>query len=369
MPAHIDARPPGLNCVFRRGTTLTMTLNWPAGSLSGRTFTAELEGVALGLVVVDDVMTITATAAQTAAVTNGVSLLFELTETTGDDQPIIIGKWTASDKSSAISDQTVELTTGAIEVDITVSGGGGGLIDQGQATLFGRAAAAGTGQPGSLTVAQTKTLLAYAGADVANTPAGTIIATTVQAAIDELDQTITDLPEIASSDTAKVPLSTAGGITTLDVSRTVADYVRLTSDYNHPQSDTTLADVSGMALAVAANAEYWVEMILIYTATTTADLKVGWTTPAGVSGSWNGWGPQSATTTLASSINTEVRTWAQNNALGGLPGPVAAIARMVGTLVVGGTAGTLQLRAAQNTSEATTTSIMTNTVLKLQRLD
>ncbi len=38
-----------------------------------------------------------------------------------------------------------------------------------------------------LTVAETKTLLAYAGSDVANTPAGNIAATTVQAAINELD--------------------------------------------------------------------------------------------------------------------------------------------------------------------------------------
>lgn len=61
------------------------------------------------------------------------------------------------------------------------------LVNQAQATIKGRAAAAGTGVPQDLSAAQVKTILAYAGTEVSNTPAGSIAATTVQAAINELD--------------------------------------------------------------------------------------------------------------------------------------------------------------------------------------
>jgi hypothetical protein len=61
------------------------------------------------------------------------------------------------------------------------------LASMAQATIKGRAAGAGTGVPQDLTAAQVKTVLAYAATEVSNTPAGSISATTVQAAINELD--------------------------------------------------------------------------------------------------------------------------------------------------------------------------------------
>lgn len=61
------------------------------------------------------------------------------------------------------------------------------LVNEVQATIKGRAAAAGTGVPQDLTASQVKTILAYAASEVSNTPAGSIAATTVQAAINELD--------------------------------------------------------------------------------------------------------------------------------------------------------------------------------------
>lgn len=61
------------------------------------------------------------------------------------------------------------------------------LVNEAQATIKGRAAGAGTGVPQDLSAVQVKTLLAITGTDVANTPAGSIAATTVQAAINELD--------------------------------------------------------------------------------------------------------------------------------------------------------------------------------------
>jgi len=61
------------------------------------------------------------------------------------------------------------------------------LANEAQSTIKGRAAGAGTGAPQDLTAAQVKTILTYLGTEVGNTPAGSIAATTVQAAINELD--------------------------------------------------------------------------------------------------------------------------------------------------------------------------------------
>jgi hypothetical protein len=60
------------------------------------------------------------------------------------------------------------------------------LADIATARILGRATA-GSGSIEELTAAQTKTLLAITATDVANTPAGAIAATTVQAALNELD--------------------------------------------------------------------------------------------------------------------------------------------------------------------------------------
>jgi hypothetical protein len=97
-----------------------------------------------------------------------------------------------------------------------------GLSAQAQATLLGRAAGAGTGTPTALTATQAKAALALTAADSANTPAGSIAATTVQAAINELDQTITDLPELAVADPSEIDADTAGGVTTLALLDTIA---------------------------------------------------------------------------------------------------------------------------------------------------
>ncbi len=76
------------------------------------------------------------------------------------------------------------------DVSVTIADGSitnAKLVNEAQATIKGRAAGAGTGVPQDLTPTQVKTLLAIAGTDVSNAPAGNIAATTVQAAINELD--------------------------------------------------------------------------------------------------------------------------------------------------------------------------------------
>lgn len=76
------------------------------------------------------------------------------------------------------------------DVDATIGDGtvtNAKLVSMTQATVKGRASGAGTGVPQDLTAAQLKAILVYLGTEVANTPAGSIAATTVQAALNELD--------------------------------------------------------------------------------------------------------------------------------------------------------------------------------------
>lgn len=102
MPVSIDARPPGLNLTFLRGTARNQPILFPAGTLAGRTFTATLDGVGLSVGIVGDTLTVSVTVAQTNAAANG-PLPFVLTETTGVDQPYVIGTWRASTRPSAVT--------------------------------------------------------------------------------------------------------------------------------------------------------------------------------------------------------------------------------------------------------------------------
>lgn len=120
MTALIDARPPGLDALYRPGNQFSVAMTWPAGALVGRTFTATLDAASLTVGVVGDVMTVTASEAQTAAAAE--SAVFTLTETTGGlDQVLIAGTWSPSDRAAASSTVTVTVTDSAASVDVTVT--------------------------------------------------------------------------------------------------------------------------------------------------------------------------------------------------------------------------------------------------------
>lgn len=120
MTALIEGRPPGLDAYFRPGNTFTIDLTWPAGELDGRSFTATLDAADLDVSIVGDVMTVTASAAQTGAVTSTAT--FVLTETTGgDDQDVIVGKWAGKSNAATSSNVDVTVTQSAAAVEVTVA--------------------------------------------------------------------------------------------------------------------------------------------------------------------------------------------------------------------------------------------------------
>lgn len=127
MPAYVDARPPGLSLDFRPGNALTVTLDWPTGSLAGRTFSSTLGTSSLTVSVSGDTMTVEATTTQTNSVS--VPTAWSLLETLdGVAQPIIVGTWAPSNLA-AVNNVAVQVVTEPnVTVDVTVTSGTASLI-------------------------------------------------------------------------------------------------------------------------------------------------------------------------------------------------------------------------------------------------
>ena len=129
----LDGRPPAVDTRFRPGNTFTVTLQWPAGALTGRTFTAALDATSLTVDIVGNNMVVSMTEAQTLAAANVGE--FVLTETTGGISDVVItGSWHSSNGPSA-GESTV--------VSVNESSGVVTVIAQGAATTVGDFAVAG----------------------------------------------------------------------------------------------------------------------------------------------------------------------------------------------------------------------------------
>lgn len=123
-----DVRPDAIDLLLRAGTTVTLSLEWPAGSLDSRTFTSTLDDVALDMSVDGDTMTVVASAAITATLTGPADWL--LLEDLGgaSPEPVLIGTWTPSDLPQAVSDQTVTVTQGTVTVAVSVASAQASLV-------------------------------------------------------------------------------------------------------------------------------------------------------------------------------------------------------------------------------------------------
>lgn len=123
-------------------------------------------------------------------------------------------------------------------------------------------------------------------------------------------------------------------------------------------SNTTLADMTGFAVALEASTTYLVDGYLAYVAGNTGDIKLAFTVPTGTTGHW-GVAGLDVTSLTSAGLLTAVRRDAFGDAntlaLGGTnSGALPALACLVRAyVVIGGTAGTLQGRFAQNVSNAT----------------
>lgn len=122
-----------------------------------------------------------------------------------------------------------------------------------------------------------------------------------------------------------------------------------------PRSNTTtLASDPDLSIAVAANAAYhvWGWVYATGAAISTADIKLAWSAPSGAAGAWDGLGYSTASTTVSLSSGAGLAS-SRSFGVNGANFSSVRIEAYVTTT----TAGSLALQWAQNTSNATATTL------------
>lgn len=162
---------------------------------------------------------------------------------------------------------------------------------------------------------------------------------------------------------------TAGGSPGTWVAVGMNGFVRKTGDET-VTSSTVLQDDDHLLATVVANATYEFRLVAFYDGGTTGDIKLGFTVPAS---STLIWGINGATAGV-SNIANATANWTVTTASGGsaVVGANGAATKMIlraeGLLRTAGTAGTLQLQWAQSSSDATATTLFTDSYLIVRRV-
>lgn len=209
---------------------------------------------------------------------------------------------------------------------------------------------------------------------------------TVPAAIDDLDAAISaaylhaNLTDIATNGhpAAAIAVDKSGfahiGTTNNQLQEALASidgqlgstglnlFARKTTD-QAVTSSTTFVDDNALALSALASGIYVVLGSIIVDGSTAGDLKHQFTAPSGAAFDWSSYGQSSAATAANGSIDQAARTLT-GSVTHGLVGAGTKLAvRVQGLLVVSSTAGLLQYRFAQNTSDATATTVYAGSFL------
>lgn len=144
---------------------------------------------------------------------------------------------------------------------------------------------------------------------------------------------------------------------------------RLAADFPLTLSSTSLQNVTGMLAAMPAAGTFGFRGVMFYDSSTAADIKFAFTIPAGATILWSLLGVVTGGgTTGDGTFSTAAASDASLSV--GASGVGAAnilCARIDGAYVGGGTTGNLQLRAAQNASDATQTTLRTHSRLEVWR--
>ena len=108
---------------------------------------------------------------------------------------------------------------------------------------------------------------------------------------------------------------------------------------------------------------------IIYDSSTTADMKFRLTAPAGATCDWHVFSVGSAASATPATTDHAARTLGAGNPTpGGIGVGTQLVMRLDGLLVVGGTAGSLTIQWAQQTADATDTTVRTGSFLLLQKV-
>lgn len=131
-------------------------------------------------------------------------------------------------------------------------------------------------------------------------------------------------------------------------------------------SSTTLQNDNDFAFSVPTTGTYALEGYLIYDGSTSADLKVAITVPASATLNWSPYAPTSGVGTT--DYNVQVITTSGGTRGVACNGATVMSCQPKGTILLGGSAGTVQLQWAQVASNATATRIFINSWMKLTRI-
>lgn len=142
--------------------------------------------------------------------------------------------------------------------------------------------------------------------------------------------------------------------------------VRMTSTHVR-NGTTTFANVTGMVLPVEAGTIYEVDLTAFYMSSQTADLKLRFTLPTGATLLWGAAGLSGGATSNFGIGDMNATAPAESSFihLGGATTSYPLLAQCKGILTIGSTAGTAQLQMGQVSSDATDTTLMANTTLRL----
>jgi len=147
---------------------------------------------------------------------------------------------------------------------------------------------------------------------------------------------------------------TITGVVTLSGGTTIQRCIWKTSDETINNS-AALQDDDDLALTVVENTAYTLDAMIINSASTTSDIQLAFTGPAGASLDWV---PRGLSTLAAATVGEVTLAASVIGDAGALVTGTAGVGTKTTTLVtgllrVGATAGTLQLRWAQGTVDAT----------------
>lgn len=133
-------------------------------------------------------------------------------------------------------------------------------------------------------------------------------------------------------------------MTYIPASASALTVARLAADVG-PRTLDTLADVTGLSFAVAANTDYAFHFdVLLQSASTAGGARLGLTCPAGATISYATEIPADSATSKADHEMPGTSSGALTQATNLYAANVPLVARMNGILRVGATAGTLQLQ-------------------------
>lgn len=133
-------------------------------------------------------------------------------------------------------------------------------------------------------------------------------------------------------------------------------------------NDTTLANITDMVSTLPTVGSFGWRNIIFYDSSVTADAKFAYTWPAGATGRWGIVGL--ATTAVATTGDAQFATSSVSGtsvAVGGAAVGTVLMAIIEGEIIMGGTGGNLQLQAAQQTLDATVTTIRDRSRLQVWR--